>query len=129
MIRIAHELETIGDSCFNLMILAERRYDGKIVLPLQALSELDPYTEVVSNFINFIKEHLNRHLSKQELETAFGLEHTVDNLRNRLKAEAQERLSRGSDVKSELLYIEIVRQIEQIGDQSLNVAQALRQIT
>lgn len=129
MIRIAHELETIGDSCFNLMILAGRRYDAKIVLPRQALSELEPYTDVVSNFINFIKEHLNRHLSREELETAFGLEHTVDNLRNRLKEEAQERLSRGADVKSELLFIEIIRQIEQIGDQSLNVAQALRQIT
>ena len=128
MIRIAHELETIGDSCFNLMILAQRRYDGKVILPQAALVDLEPYTTVVSNFINFITEHLNQHLSRDELETAFELERTVDDLRNRLKDEAQDRLSSGSDVKSELLYIEIVRQIEQIGDQALNVAQALRQI-
>ena len=69
MIRIAHELETIGDSCFNLMILAERRYDAKIAIPDQVVSELDPYTDVVVRFISFIKEHLNRHLSQEELET------------------------------------------------------------
>jgi len=126
MIRIAHELETIGDSCYNLMILAERRYESKLAFPEVALAHLEPYTKLVSEFINFITEHLNRHLSQNELETAFTLEHTVDDYRNRLKDEAQDRLSEGSDVKSELLYIEIVRQIEQIGDNALNVAQALR---
>ncbi|MBN1685462.1 MAG: Na/Pi cotransporter family protein [Spirochaetales bacterium] len=128
MIRIAHELETIGDSCFNLMILAQRRYEGAIVLPETALIDLQPYTKVVSDFIDFITERLNRHLSQDDLEAAFRLERTVNDYRNRLKDEAQERLSKGSEVKSELLYIEIVRQIEQIGDQALNVAQALRQI-
>ncbi len=128
MIRIAHELENIGDSCFNLMILAERRYEGAIVLPEAALADLEPYTDVVSNFINFITEHLNRRLSEDELETAYQLENTVNDFRNRLKDEAQERLSQGAEVKSELLYIEILRQIEQIGDSALNVAQALRQM-
>ena len=71
---------------------------------------------------------MNRHLSRAELDTAFHIEESINEYRNRLKDEAQERLSKGSDVKSELMFIEIVRKIEQIGDHALNIAQALRQI-
>ena len=128
MIRIAHELENVGDSCFNLMILAERRYDNQIVLPAVAVEKLAPYSSKVVEFIVFIKEHLNAHLSKVGLATAYDLEESVNEYRNHLKDEAQDRLGAGSDVKSELLFIEIVRQIEQIGDHCLNIAEALRQI-
>lgn len=128
MIRIAHELENVGDSCFNLMILTERRYENQITLPSVAVEELEPYTSRVAEFIEFIKDHLNEHLSRNEMETAYSIEESVNEYRNKLKAEAQERLGAGSDVKSELLFIEIVRQVEQIGDHALNVAQALRQI-
>ncbi len=128
MIRIAHELENVGDSCFNLMILAERRYNKQIVLPAPAVDKLAPYSGKVAEFIEFIKEHLNEHLSRAEMETAYLLENSVNEYRNHLKDEAQDRLGAGSDVKSELLFIEIVRQIEQIGDHGLNIAQALRQI-
>ena len=128
MIRIAHELENIGDACFNLMVLVQRRYDSEIEFDDAASNDLDPYSVKVAEFIVFIKEHLNEHLSRAELETAYLYEDYVNRYRNRLRDEAQERLQSGSDVKSELLFIEVVRQIEQIGDHALNVAQALRQI-
>lgn len=128
MIRIAHELENIGDACFNLIVLAERRYEGKVILSEASIEELAPYSETVVEFVTFIKEHLNEHLSKDELETAFKFERKINESRNLLKDSAQERLQKGSAVKAELLYIDVVRHIEQIGDHALNVAQALRQI-
>lgn len=128
MLRIAHELENIGDACFNLMVLARRRYDSKITFDPSALDDLDPYSVKVAEFIEFIRKHLNEHLSRSELETAYLYEDDVNRFRTRLKDEAQDRLQSGADVKSELLFIEMVRQIEHMGDHALNVAQALRQI-
>jgi len=128
MIRIAHELENIGDACFNLMVLARRRYDSKIEFDPAALEDLNPYSVKVAEFIEFIRKHLNEHLSRAELETAYLYEDDVNSFRTRLKDEAQDRLRLGADVKSELLFIEMVRQIEHMGDHALNVAQALRQI-
>ena len=128
MIRIAHELENIGDACFNLMVLARRRYDSRIKFDPSALDDLNPYSVKVAEFIEFIRKHLNEHLSRAELETAYLYEDDVNRFRTRLKDEAQDRLQTGADVKSELLFIEMVRQIEHMGDHALNVAQALRQI-
>ena len=46
--------------------------------------------------------------------------------RNVLKKSAQKRIKKGADVKAEILYIDILRQIERIGDFSLNISQAMQ---
>jgi phosphate:Na+ symporter len=52
----------------------------------------------------------------------------MNNLRDNLKKAAQHRLQNGSDVKSELLYLDLLKHFEHIGDNNLNIAQALRQV-
>ncbi|MBN1699706.1 MAG: Na/Pi cotransporter family protein [Spirochaetales bacterium] len=128
MLRITHELESIGDSCYNLMILAQRRYDKKYVLNKRALEEIGTFSGYVKAFIAFYREHLNRHLSSYDLDRAYELEDMIDSMRDKLKRNARKRLQSGSNVKPELLFIDIVRHFEQIGDYSLNISQALRQI-
>ncbi|MFO7850123.1 MAG: Na/Pi cotransporter family protein [Spirochaetia bacterium] len=128
MMRIVHELESVGDSCFNMVLLTERRYDKEIAINSQALDEIKPYMDVVKEYIDFITIHLNRHLSEEEFQRAFSLEEEVDRHRNTLKKSARRRIKEGEDVKAELLYIDFVRHVEKIGDHLLNIAQALRQM-
>ncbi|MBN1697995.1 MAG: Na/Pi cotransporter family protein [Spirochaetales bacterium] len=128
MLRITHELESIGDSCFSLMLMAKRRYDKKVKMDKESLHEIDKYAKQVKSFISFILEHLNQHLSRYDLERAFELENIVDESRNTLKRNARKRLQKGYDVNAQLLFIDIVRHFERIGDYSLNISQALRQI-
>jgi len=128
LIRIVNELESIGDSCYNLMILAQRRYDNKMDLPGEALKNIAPYTALVTEFMSFIRSHLDKPLPDVELEKALTLERKIDASRNSLKKAVQKRLQEGSDVKQELLLLDIVRHIEHIGDYSLNVAEAMRAV-
>ena len=109
MVRTVHELESMGDSCYNLILLTQRKYDKKILFPDIAMEELKPFTETVVEFIGFIRKHINKHLSKNEMETALGLEDRTDQYRNILKKAARKRIQKGSDVKTELLYIDIVK--------------------
>ena len=90
------------------------------------MEELRPFTDTVVEFIIFIREHINRHLSSSEMETALELEDRTDRYRNTLKKAARKRIQKGSEVKTELLYIDIVKHIEHIGDHALNIADALR---
>ncbi|MBN1647003.1 MAG: Na/Pi cotransporter family protein [Spirochaetales bacterium] len=128
MLRIVGELESIGDACYNLIILLKRRYDKKIPLSSDAIDEIEPYTKLVGSFIRFVKENINKHLSQADYDKAIKMETGIDRQRNSLKRHAQERMQAGADVKSELLYIDMLAQMEQIGDYSLNIAQALRRI-
>ena len=128
MIRIVHELESIGDSCVNLIILLQKRYDNKIILHDNVMKEIEPYTKLVKTFIEFNGKHFLKHISSEEIKKAYEIENKIDNFRNDLKEASQERLQKGSNVVGEILYMDILRHIERIGDYSLNISQALRLI-
>lgn len=84
--------------------------------------------EVVREYIDFISIHLNRHITDAELQRAYTLESEVNRFRNTLRKSARHRIKEGRNVRAELLYIDIVRHVEKIGDHLLNIAQALRQM-
>ena len=128
MMRITNELESIGDSCFNLMILAERRTEQHIELDSDAIEKLLPYVDLVNQFIRFIRSHLNEHVSSENVAVAVALEDKINKMRNILKQSASTRLQLGSDVKAELLYIDVVRHVEQIGDHCLNITESLNRL-
>ena len=128
MMRIVSELESIGDSCYNLILLSQRRYDKKMKFDKDAISEIKPYTGLVEQFLKYNRERLNRHLSSIEYEKAVELEKSIDASRDTYKKASRKRLKGGSSVKSELLYLDFLKHLEHIGDHSLNISQALRQI-
>ncbi len=128
MMRITNELESIGDSCFNLIILCERRYKQQILFDDQAMDKIAPYVALVTRFISFIKSHLNEHLDSENMAVAVKLETEINKMRNILKQSASKRIQSGSDVRSELLYIDVVRHVEQIGDHLMNITERLEQI-
>ncbi len=127
MIRMANEMERIGDSCFTLAVLCQRRKNKKISISPRALDDLAPYLALVQEFMAFNKTHLNEALSEAKLADAYKLENEINELRINLKKNAQIRLQEGAEVRGELLYIDMLKYIEHIGDYSLNISQALRQ--
>lgn len=128
VMRIVNELENIGDSCFKLMILTERKYDKKIKLHDKAMEEYNDITALIAESMALYKQNMNEHLEAKVLEVAYKLEVKMNNLRDNLKKAAQHRLQAGSDVQSELLYLDLLKHFEHIGDNNLNIAQALRNV-
>jgi len=125
LLRIVNELESVADSTFNLVLLTEQKYNREIFLHEEAHNQIVEYNHQVQEFINFIKDKLDRHISDDELAEAKEFEKRVDDTRNRLKAAAQDRIQQGSDVNSELCLIDYLKHLEHIGDYLINIAQAL----
>lgn len=128
IMRIVNELENIGDSCFKLMILTEKKYNKNIQLHKKAMEEFNDFTSLLVESMALYKQRMNEHLEKQVLDLAYKLEVKMNNLRDNLKKAAQHRLQEGSEVKSELLYLDLLKHFEHIGDNNLNIAQALRNV-
>ena len=126
MIRIVNELESIGDSCYMLMILARRQRQKKLKISKGALKAIRPMIDIVSEFLVFITENLDNSFTRDKLDKALAFENKIDEKRTALKKKARKRIQAGSDVKSELLYLDLVKHFEHIGDYSLNIAESLK---
>lgn len=128
LLRMTVDLEDITDGCYNLILLLEKAREKNLELSPEELAELEPFTLLVENFLGFIKENINGPIDDAQLALASKLEDSIDDLRNSLRNEAQNRLQTGADVKSQLLFIDIVRRVERIGDHAYGVAHALREL-
>ena len=125
MIQIVDELENMSDSCYGAIMLICRSIEKKMEFKSEDLEKLLPYIELVRQFLQFIRININKQITPEKLELARELEDGIDAFRKALKKVARKRLESGADVKAELLYIDIVRAIEHIGDNCFNISSAL----
>ena len=125
MIQIVDELENMSDSCFGTIMLICRSIEKKMSFKTEDMERLLPYIELVRQFLQFIRININKTLTPEKLELARELEDGIDAFRKDLKRVARKRLEGGADVKSELLYIDMVRAIEHIGDNCFSISESL----
>ena len=125
MIQIVDELENMSDSCCGTIMLVIRSIEKKMKFPQEDMERLLPYIELARQFLQFIRININKQLTPEKLDLAAELENGIDDFRKDLKKVARKRLEGGADVKSELLYIDIVRTIEHIGDNCFNISETL----
>lgn len=127
MLRIVDDLESITDECYSIALLLKRSIEKDMSFSQEDMERLEPYSELVQQFLDFIKKNINKHLSQDQLKLAQTLEDQVDAFRKNLKKIARKRLEGGADVRSELLYIDLVRNVEKIGDHAFSISEALAQ--
>jgi phosphate:Na+ symporter len=127
LIRIVNELESIADNCYNLMILANRKQEKKIVFHEKAFNEIADYSLDVQKFLLLIKEYKLEKPDEDSIKAAYELERTITAQMKKLGKRARKHIDKGDDVKGELLFLDMIRFIEQIGDYCLNIAQALQE--
>ena len=127
MLRVTDELESIADACFNLSVLVRRQRTKDTTFSPKATDRLIEYAKIVHEVLMFIHRHLELRLGEVELEEAKVTERRINAQRDKLKKAARKRMQKNpKDVKGELIYIDMVSQIERIGDYALATARALR---
>ncbi len=128
MLKMVIDLEDITDDCFSLVMLLEKARNRKLDLDKDEIDSLGPYTLLVEDFLRFVKENINETITEEQLATAKDLEDKIDDFRTSLKKKSRRRMETGADVKAELLFMDVVRHIEKIGDSAFALAQGLREM-
>ena len=127
MLRIVAEFEDMCDRGYRLVMLAERKHRKRRTLPPEVSAQVREFSQVLLEFMDFSSAHLTTGVAPADMEKAYRLENTIDAFRLRLRKESVRRMQgNGEIIKSEMLYIDILNNMEVIGDHSLNVLQALR---
>ena len=125
MIQVVDDLEAMSDECFSIGKYLQKSIEKKMKFLQEDMDALIPYFELAREFLQFIHININKHLDEHKLEFARELETEIDAFRKDLKKLARKRLEDGYDVKSELLYLDLVRQIEKIGDHAFSISSVL----
>lgn len=127
MISIVEEIEAMTDQVYACGLLLAKSIEKKMKFQQEDMESLIPYVELARQFLQFIRININKHLNEDKLAMATELEDSIDLYRKNLKKLARKRLEGGADVKAELLYLDVVRQIEKIGDHAFTISELLVQ--
>lgn len=127
MISVVEEIEAMTDQVYTCGLLLAKSIEKKMKFQQEDMESLIPYVELARQFLQFIRININKHLNEDKLAMATELEDSIDAYRKNLKKLARKRLEGGADVKAELLYLDVVRQIEKIGDHAFTISELLVQ--
>ncbi|MBO7638109.1 MAG: Na/Pi cotransporter family protein, partial [Treponema sp.] len=125
MQQIVDELEEMTDDCYNVAMLLKKSIDNKMEFAQEDMGRLEPYMDLARQSMYFVSSNINQHLDQDKLLIAKEIEAQIDVFRHNLKRVARKRLEAGANVKTELLYIDIVRKIEKFGDRAYSIANSL----
>jgi phosphate:Na+ symporter len=125
LLRVISDLENMTDDCCNLSYLLENGVKKEHIFEKKEMDALEPYLNMVRDFLYLVHENLGRKVSDETLGKAKDLEKQIDSNRNKLRKLSRKRLESGKDVKTELLFIELVRRIEKLGDYCYEIAEML----
>ncbi len=129
LMRIVNEIESVGDCCQDLTRIAQKRYDKKIELHPTADDEIRSFSHQVTEFIQFnIENILDAETTDAELRTAIEYEMRIDESRENLRENSVNRIGESGKVEREMMFMEIIKNFERIGDYSLNIAEALKRV-
>ena len=129
MLGMVDNLENITDEIYEVALFITKK-NTKLERPISQanMKKLISYTDFVDEFIHFVHDHLNTPMSPEQFQKACDMEDQIDKIRSELKTLASHQLEEGAAVKTELLYIDIVRNIEKIGDFAFSISKALSQL-
>lgn len=127
MLRVVAELEDICDCGYRLVMLAERKHRKRRQHPPEVTKQVRDFSQLLLQFMDFYSSRLTTGVVTADMETAYQLENLIDAFRKSLRKESVRRMRVSGDViKAEMLYIDMLNNMESIGNHSLNVLQALR---
>ncbi|MCL1818403.1 MAG: hypothetical protein FWG35_05675 [Spirochaetaceae bacterium] len=125
LVRICNEMVSIGDCCKKLTACALHKAGKEIAFDRQGEEEIETYAQVVKKFLAFNKERLGVTMAAGEMMEAEALEDSIDKTRDILRKAAQKRLKTKGSIKTEILFIDMLRHIEHVGDHSFEISRAL----
>jgi phosphate:Na+ symporter len=120
---MANDIERMGDHCFNIILLAQRAYDRKFNYAESSRQELGAMMSVVQEFIDLASRVLEPGAGS-EITEAKVLESKINAARDQArKGHARLMQSGELDVRSGLVYIDMMINFEKIGDYCYNVTE------
>ena len=125
MLREISEIESIGDSCYNIARTINRRIKGKEDCTQDQYEHMHQMMELTNQALSQMIATLVGHKSDNDVNRSFNIENEINNYRSQLRSQNI------NDVNNHLytyaigtMYMDIIQECEKLGDYVVNVVEA-----
>lgn len=125
MLREISEIESIGDSCYNMARTINRRFTSKEDFTAQQYNHIHQMFNLTNNALEQMNYMFNHSREMVDVNKSFNIENEINNFRNQLKNENI------NDVNSHTytytigtMYMDLIQECEKLGDYVVNVVEA-----
>jgi phosphate:Na+ symporter len=125
LLRITADLENMTDDCYGVGLLLEQSVKKDHIFREKEMNALAPYTTLVGEFLEFVQNHLGKSLTRDEQEKAALMESAITEGQRKLRKYGRKRIEAGKNVRTELLFLDLVRRLEHLGDFCYSISAAL----
>lgn len=129
MLKLVSDLESIGDSNYNISRSINRMHENKIVLNESVSKKLDLMFSLVRESLEIMRKNLEIDEKQLNIEKAKVVEIEINNYRNQLKSEHLDNLKNGVySYETGIIYNDLYCECEKLADYVINVSEALYEV-
>lgn len=126
MLREISELESIGDSCFNMARTISRKYQSKQDhFTEKQYLHLHQMMELTDNALSQMNQLMSGRKESFDVNRTFNIENEINNYRNQLKSQNINDVNNHEYTYAVgTIYMDLVNECEKLGDYVVNVVEA-----
>lgn len=126
MIRMAHDMERMGDIFYQISLNLKRMRNQKIDFPESVKEELKDYFKEIHEGIHLMNENLKRKGEELDMQKVYDREEIINSTRDKLKVMHFERIENAVyPISTGMIFLDFVNSAEKLGDHIVNVSQAI----
>lgn len=126
MLRVIDDMETIGDIVYQMSKLLQRKQEERIFFLPEQRNSILQILEKVGAAMDIMIENLDKDFENVTIDEAMAAENEINELRNVLRAEHLQSVESGEyNLKSGMIYSDILSMSEKIGDHVINVTEGI----
>jgi len=127
MLRIVSELESVGDANYNLSRFIRHKHDKNIQFNEAQIKNVEMMLYLVSSAESKMVEALERvHITQDEFFEMTNMENEINNFRDEIKTRNMQSITdKLYDYSTGVNYMDIILELEKMGDYIINVEEAL----
>lgn len=125
MLREISEIESIGDSCYNIARTLNRKKRGKEDFTERQYEHINQMFELTDDSLSQMNIMLAGRRDQLDINRSFNIENEINNYRNQLKSQnINDMSSHEYTYAIGTMYMDIICECEKLGDYVINVVEA-----
>ena len=129
MLNVVTDLESIGDSCYNLAKTLMRKKEKKIAFDTSVQENMIQMFELANKSLKEMDKNVDYGYKHINITTALELEEKINRFRTKLKKDHLKSVEKKEyDYQTGIIYNDLFCECEKLADFAINVSEAIEEV-